>query len=171
MLTDHRQVSTDHKGCLLADVPIADADTVTAAVGRARAAQRAWADPGMAERVAILRRVGDVLVDRAGDVAGRIAAENGKIRAEALQGEVLAVLETLRYYCARAPKLLRPQTLRPRLFPHRRSHVLKVPCGVVAVIAPWNYPMALALLPTIPALVAGNTDMLKPARRSRPAAS
>lgn len=166
MLTDHRLVSTDHHGRLLADVPIADADAVAAAVERAHAAQRAWADLGLAERITILRRVGDVLVDRADDVAGRIAAENGKIRAEALQGEVLAVLETLRYYCAHAPRLLKPKTLRPRLFPNRRSHVLKIPCGVVAVIAPWNYPMALALWPTIPALVAGNTVVLKPSEKT-----
>lgn len=165
-LTADRLVSTDHLGHLLTDVPIADADAVTAAVARARAAQSRWADIGLTERIAILRRVGDVLIERADEVAGRIAAENGKVRAEALQGEVLAVLETLRYYCAHAPRLLRPQTLRPRLFPHRRSHVLKVPCGVVAVIAPWNYPMALALWPTIPALVAGNTVALKPSEKT-----
>lgn len=165
-LTADRLVSTDHQGHVLADLPVADAGAVAAAVARARASQRGWADLGLDERIAILRRVGDVLIDRADEVAGRIAAENGKIRAEALQGEVLAVLETLRYYCAHAPRLLKPQTLRPRLFPHRVSHVLKVPCGMVAAIAPWNYPMALALWPTIPALVAGNTVVLKPSEKT-----
>lgn len=166
VLEGARLTSRDVGGEVLADVPVADVQIVRDAMARARAAQVLWGNCPLRERLDVMGAVSDVFVARADEIAGRIAAENGKVRVEALQGEVLAALETLRYYTANAQRLLAPQTLRPRLFPHRRSHVLKIPCGVVAVIAPWNYPLALALWPTIPALIAGNAVLLKPSEKT-----
>jgi 4,4'-diapolycopenoate synthase len=92
-----------------------------------------------------------------------ISEELGKLPMDALVGEVLVVLEQLRYYERRAAALLRPRRVGKPLifFSGMRFREIREPHGVVLAFAPWNYPMQLSLLPMATALFAGNAVLLK----------
>jgi 1-pyrroline-5-carboxylate dehydrogenase len=133
------------------------------AVAAARAAQPAWRAVPWRERLALLRRAGDLISERQMEYGALMAMEVGKSRLEAL-GEVEEAADLLRYYADvyerndgydhEMDNLGDPRV-------HTRS-VLR-PYGVFAVISPFNFPMALAAGPSGAALMAGNTVVFKPA--------
>jgi acyl-CoA reductase-like NAD-dependent aldehyde dehydrogenase len=133
-------------------------------VARARRAQGDWAARSVRERARFLDRLRAALYARRTDLAELVSRETGKPRVEALFAETLLGLDTVAYYAREAPRLLRS-----RRVPHRNP-VMKAkrggldfdPWGVVAVIAPWNYPFAIPLAALVPAVVAGNAVVLKP---------
>jgi 1-pyrroline-5-carboxylate dehydrogenase len=136
------------------------------AVAAARAAQPAWAAVPWRERVAIIKRAGDLISDRLMEISADMAIEVGKNRIEAL-GETEEAADLLRYYAKTMEDNdgydhemgnLGDTTV------HTRS-ILR-PHGVFAVISPFNFPMALATGPTGAALLAGNTVVLKPSSAS-----
>ena len=142
------------------------AQDVDDAVAAARAAQPAWAAVPWRERVAIVKRAGDLISERLMEYAGIMAIEVGKNRIEAL-GEVEESADLVRYYAQTMEDNqgydhpmgnLGDETV------HTRS-VLR-PHGVFAVISPFNFPMALAAGPTGAALLAGNTVVFKPSSAS-----
>lgn len=131
---------------------------------RARRAQADWAEQPVEQRCTALRRLRDVLYDRRQEVAERVTRESGKPRVEALFADVLVSLDTADYYVRHAPDLLRPERV-----PHHNLAVKAKsgrlhyePFGVIGMISPWNYPLAIPLGEIIPALVAGNAVVLKP---------
>jgi 1-pyrroline-5-carboxylate dehydrogenase len=139
---------------------------VDEAVAAARAAQPAWAAVPWRERVAIIKRAGDLISERLMDYSADMAVEVGKNRIEAL-GETEEAADLLRYYAKTMEDNdgydhemgnLGDATV------HTRS-ILR-PHGVFAVISPFNFPMALATGPTGAALLAGNTVVLKPSSAS-----
>jgi succinate-semialdehyde dehydrogenase/glutarate-semialdehyde dehydrogenase len=140
-----------------------DAD-VAAAVATARRAQPAWAALGVAARARHLVRFRDVLVARRAEVADCIRRENGRPALEALATEVLVALDYARFYAQVAPRELAGRWRTPAsvAFWRKRVRVSHEPYGVVGVISPWNYPFMLAAGVVLPALVAGNTVVLKP---------
>jgi len=135
---------------------------VQAAVGEARIAYEAWSTLPFAARAEHLKRVRDLLLDRLDDVVDTICAETGKLPAEALTTEVLVVCETISYYAKNGERFLRPEKVSTGLMSHKTAHRRFEPMGVVGVISPWNYPLTLAMTPTLTALFAGNTVVLKP---------
>jgi len=138
----------------------ASADDVTDAVAAARAAQPAWQRTPVEERIALLERVGRVLERRVGEVAAAAALEVGKQRVESV-GEVEEVVELFRVYSSQvAGGLELPLDAASPGDLHRA--VLR-PYGVFAVIAPFNFPLALVAGPAAAALLAGNTVVAKPA--------
>ena len=143
-------------------VPDMGPGDVQAAVGAARVAFEAWSTLPFEARAAHLLRVRDLLLDRLDDVVETICAETGKLPAEALTTEILVVCETIGYYAAHGERFLRPQKVSPGMMSHKKALTLYEPMGVVGVISPWNYPLVLAMTPTITALFAGNTVVLKP---------
>ena len=133
------------------------------AVAAARAAQPAWRETPWRDRLAMLRRVADLISERQMEYGALMAFEVGKSRLEAL-GEVEESADLIRYYADvyernngynHAMDNLGDTTV------HTRS-VLR-PFGVFAVISPFNFPMALAAGPSSGALMAGNTVVFKPA--------
>jgi 1-pyrroline-5-carboxylate dehydrogenase len=136
------------------------------AIAAARAAAPGWAHTTWSERVAIMRRMADLISERQMELAALMAIEVGKNRLEAL-GDVEETADLIRYYCDqmqandgfdRAMGNLGDPTV------HTRS-VLK-PHGVWGVISPFNFPMALAGGPSGGALVAGNAVVFKPSSDS-----
>lgn len=97
-------------------------------------------------------------------LAASVTHETGKPHVEALFSDVLISLETAKYYARYAPKLLAEQRVaHHNLAVKAKSGRLRFePCGVIAIIAPWNYPLAISLSQLIPAIVAGNSVILKP---------
>lgn len=148
------------------DVPslhIADG-SVREATERARIAQRGWEAHGVDERSRILERFRRALIDRRHDVATLISRENGKPVAEAMMTEVATTLDIARFYGRLATSHLAPRRLTSASLAlwRKRITITHAPHGVVAVIAPWNYPFMLPAGIVLPALVAGNAVILKP---------
>ncbi len=148
-------------GRVIDRVPDSAPEDVAAAVALVRAAQPAWEAMGVARRLRLLRRWADlVYAERKAGVAIN-RAESGKTEAGALE-EVLVVDAAVAYYNYTAPGLLRPRTRRSLLPLLQWARVHYKPYGVVGVISPWNFPFLLAFLDVIPALIAGNTVVIKP---------
>lgn len=138
-----------------ADTPVAEA-----AIDAAVCAQQSWQDFPVAERVAVLDRIGTEILSRTEELATLLAREEGKLLAEA-RGEVGRAGQTFRYH---AHELLQPQgehylSTRPGV----EAEVRHRPLGAVAVITPWNYPIAIPAWKIAPALAYGNTVVFKPA--------
>ncbi|UUY04854.1 succinate-semialdehyde dehydrogenase (NADP(+)) [Svornostia abyssi] len=156
-----REVEAPFTGQTIGSVPMCDEADLAAALDRARAAQARWAKTSFAERKAILLRFHDLVLDRQNEALDLLQIEAGKARRQAHE-EVLDTAIVARYYANTGEKHLRTQ---------RRQGALPVltqvwqhhhPIGVVAIIAPWNYPLTLAISDATPALMAGNAVVLKP---------
>jgi 1-pyrroline-5-carboxylate dehydrogenase len=133
------------------------------AIAAARAAQPAWRALGWERRIEILRAAAELISERLMEYGALMSIEVGKNRIESL-GEVEESADLLRYYAQTAIDNAfyeRPMGNLGDPATHTRS-VLR-PHGVFGVIAPFNFPMALAAGPTAAALLAGNTCVLKPA--------
>ena len=138
-----------------------DAATVAARTERLRAAQPAWSAAGVAHRVAVLSRWAEALEARREAIVARLATDTGRRRIPAV--EFAGILGALRGWVHRAPALLEVPDERPsRTAPTVRIRQQWVPYPVVGVISPWNFPLLLALLDTLPALAAGCAVALKP---------
>lgn len=136
-------------------------DDVRRAFATARAAQRAWAARPVKERAAVAQRFSKLLLARRSEALDLIQRETGKNRASAMEEFTDAVLYAA-HVARTAPGVLRDQR-RSGAFPvltHTVEH--RVSKGVVGIITPWNYPLTLPAGDAIPALVAGNTVVLKP---------
>jgi succinate-semialdehyde dehydrogenase/glutarate-semialdehyde dehydrogenase len=152
-------------GETLAEVPVSSNADISAAFARARSAQEAWAQVPVRERAALLLRLHDLVFQRQNDILDIVQWESGKARRHAFE-EVCDVAMNARYYGRMAPRLLRPAH-RAGLFPVlTRTVELRHPKGVVGVIAPWNYPLTMAVSDALPALVAGNAVITKPATQT-----
>jgi succinate-semialdehyde dehydrogenase/glutarate-semialdehyde dehydrogenase len=149
-------------GEVLGEVPALDAAAVQSAVRRARGAQRAWARLPVEARAALMRRYGELLVERADELVEVLVREAGKVRNEALAHEVLLVAQIAHWACEHAPRILADRPLELALFKHRRAYVRYAPMGVVGVISPWNFPLVIPLGSVFEALLAGNAAVVKP---------
>jgi acyl-CoA reductase-like NAD-dependent aldehyde dehydrogenase len=130
----------------------------------ARQAQKEWVARSLQDRCAMLRRLRDTIYEHREEVADVITRETGKPRVEAIFAEILLALDTADFLARRAPRWLRPERV-----PHHniamkaKSGWLEFqPCGVVAIISPWNYPFSIPMVEMISAVVAGNAVLLKP---------
>ncbi len=149
-------------GEVLQEIAFATPEQVQSAFERAAVAQKLWGERSAADRAKRLLSLRETLVNRADDVIQVLSEENGKPRFEALSTEVLAALELLTFYSKNSPKILADQPIALRLMKHRKSYLQRWPLGVVAVIAPWNYPFLLPFGEIVMALAAGNAVIFKP---------
>lgn len=145
----------------LAAIPVGDASDVAVAVERARKAQTAWAALPARQRAKVLHRFRDLVHRNRSFLMDVVQAETGKARSTA-QEEVLDVAVNARYYATHGPELLAPRRVAGAAPGLVKAVVNHHPKGVVGVIAPWNYPMALSISDAIPALIAGNAVVIKP---------
>ncbi|MBU2668896.1 aldehyde dehydrogenase family protein [Actinoplanes bogorensis] len=139
----------------------ATADEVRAAAASAAKAAQEWARTPAPARGRILERAGDLIEQRADEIGDDITREEGKTRAEA-RGEALRAAQLLRFYGNEGWRLggeTYPSAAGTDLIYSRRE-----PLGVVSVITPWNFPIAIPTWKTAPALIAGNAVLLKPAQ-------
>lgn len=150
---------------VLARFPEAAQQHVDQAVGAANRAFRDWRAMPMAERNKILRKVAALIEERVFDISAAVALEVGKNRMEAL-GEVQETADFFTCYCNDFERHhAYDQPLPDEPLPDYRSHNRSImkPYGAWAVIAPFNFPIALAGGPAAAALVTGNTVVLKAA--------
>lgn len=142
-------------------VPEATGTDVVAAVDRARRAQESWSLTPIRERVSILSRFHDLLIERADIAMDIIQLEAGKARVPAFE-EVYDTIATTRYYMKTGPGLLRRKRRAVSLPGLTTAYEYRHPRGVVGSITPWNFPFTLAISDIIPALLAGNVVVAKP---------
>jgi 1-pyrroline-5-carboxylate dehydrogenase len=139
--------------------------TSSAAVDRAVAAAGAaypdWRRRPWVERVALLHRAADLFQARKYELAAACLFEVGKSRLEAV-GEVEETIDLIRYYCAEMEENEGYDRPMRRAFPQEATRCALRPHGVFAVIAPFNFPVALSVAMATGALVAGNTVVYKP---------
>lgn len=144
------------------DVPLTPPDAIPALIARARAAQPAWAALGLDGRRAILRAAGPRIVAAADRVGHQLTREMGKPLREGI-GEVRYTGAGLADELDEMVDALRPHEVVDR---HTRSTLSYRPLGVCAAITPWNFPFSMPHWMVLPALMAGNTVVLKPSEET-----
>ncbi|MCS6870761.1 MAG: aldehyde dehydrogenase family protein [Anaerolineae bacterium] len=142
--------------------PLSEAPVV---MQRARDAQRAWFEAGLAFRLEVMRNWQESLRRNFDRLVGMVVAEQGRPPFEALT-EFLACIDLLAYYRSVARRALAPTYHFVPLDPHHRHWTVRQPYGVVLVITPWNFPLMLTITPIAAALVTGNAVILKPSEYS-----
>ena len=148
---------------VIARVPKSADEDVDRAVQAADAAFPAWGHATPAERPGALLKLADALEAR-GEEIGRLESQNAGKPVGAAIDEVPVVVDNLRFF-AGAARLLEGKAVNEYMADHT-SMIRREPVGVVASIAPWNYPIMMAGWKIGPALAAGNTVVLKPSART-----
>jgi succinate-semialdehyde dehydrogenase / glutarate-semialdehyde dehydrogenase len=143
-------------------VPATTPEDVALAAERAQRAQQAWAATPLDERRRVFLRYHDLVLDRREALLDLIQIEGGKARRHAVE-EFFDVPLNARYYAQHAHEYLRPRRRQSLVPLFIRSWEYRHPLGVVGIIAPWNYPFTMAVSDAMPALIAGNAIILKPA--------
>jgi succinate-semialdehyde dehydrogenase / glutarate-semialdehyde dehydrogenase len=156
-------VANPATGMVIGQMPVADAADVDRAIAAASAAFGEWSQLPAAARCEVLRRAGDIMVERADDIAPRITAEEGK-PLRAARAEVLAGAEFCYWYAEEGRRGYGRVIPDPQ--PNRRLLTIKQPVGVAAAITPWNVPFSMIIRKAAPALAAGCTIVVKPAEQT-----
>jgi acyl-CoA reductase-like NAD-dependent aldehyde dehydrogenase len=153
----------------LATYAMASEEDITQAVQQARVAQIEWKKVSLKTRARLLERVLQLCFQRSHTLAEMVSLETGKPLADALESDVAITLSALRYYADIGPVKLRPRLLANdtiSLIAGRRHWETYHPRGVIGVISPWNYPLAIPASGIITALMAGNAVILKPSEQA-----
>ncbi|WP_019816662.1 succinic semialdehyde dehydrogenase, partial [Saccharomonospora saliphila] len=154
-------VTAPFTGLTSAVVPQGTDEHTRSVFGRARRAQEAWARRPVAERQQVLLRLHELVLAHQDEGLDLVQVESGKSRIDAFD-EISATALVAAHYGRHAARLLAPRRA-PGVLPLlTRASQLRHPKGVVGVISPWNYPLALTAMDVLPALVAGNTVVQKP---------
>jgi len=138
------------------------ADEIAAIAQRLRAAQPAWLASGADARAAVLLKWADAIEARAGDLVAKLSVDTGRIAIANV--EVFSVAGTLRRWAATGPGMIAAMDLKDvaSATPGVTISNRHVPYQLLGVIAPWNFPLLLALIDAIPALLAGCAALIKP---------
>ncbi len=148
-------------GAALGRVSVHSPEEVRERIGRARLAQRQWAETSFRERRQVLRALLSRIVDEQEAICRAAVRDSGKTMVDASLGEVVPVCEKLRYTIRRGARDLRPERRASGLLAHKKGWIEYQPLGVVGVICPWNFPFHNLMCPLIPALFAGNGVVAK----------
>ncbi|HEX6966207.1 MAG TPA: aldehyde dehydrogenase family protein [Gemmatimonadaceae bacterium] len=148
---------------VIARVPEGTAEDVHAAVDAAQAALPAWRTLSGPARAEHLHKWAGVIAARADELANAMAREVGKPIGEA-RGEVSRCVVILRYYAGEAVREI--GEVIPAQVAGALQFTVRDPLGVVGLITPWNFPLAIPLWKAAPALAFGNTVVLKPSESS-----
>jgi aldehyde dehydrogenase (NAD+) len=135
-------------------------EDVNRAVAAAKAALPGWKAIPAPRRAEIIYKLGQILADRKESCARDMTREMGKILKET-RGDVQEAIDTA-FYAAGEGRRMFGETV-PAELPNKWAMSIRVPVGVCALITPWNFPMAIPSWKLIPAIVCGNTVVLKPA--------
>ncbi|HYB96585.1 MAG TPA: aldehyde dehydrogenase family protein [Vicinamibacterales bacterium] len=155
-----RNVNPADTSDVIAEFPLATAADVRSAIDAAVAAQPAWRKTPGPERGRVLWRAADIARRRVDEIAQTLTREEGKILKEA-RGEVLKGISLLEYYAGEGFRM-HGKTL-PSESRDTFTYTVRQPLGCVGLIAPWNFPWAIPVWKSAPAIVAGNAVVFKPA--------
>src|SRR5690625_1022434 len=154
------QVKNPANGEVITEVPLSSAETVNEAVETAKRAQKEWALTPAPQRAEVLYEVGNLMKEKKEHLAQLLTLENGKVLEEA-RGEVQEGID-MAFYMAGEGRRLFGHTTNAEL-KDKFAMSVRAPVGVVGIITPWNFPIAIATWKSFPAIVAGNAVVWKPA--------
>lgn len=158
-----QEVISPFDGSVVDVVPKADRSDTKAAIVAAENAIPAWADTSPDERAQLILKGVERVREQMKPLAGTLSAEQGKPFFEAM-GEIHHFLHGMTFYAGLASKIRGSQVpLPPDMGKHSYGLVIKRPVGVCGAIVPWNFPITLMGTKLGPALIAGNTIVVKPA--------
>ena len=147
---------------IVGHIGLINIDQADQAVAAAKTAFTTWRQTPAAERVACLRRAGDLMAARRAELAAWVVLEVGKPLREA-DGEVSEAIDFCHYYADEMERLDRGKAAD---LPGETNRYRYFPRGIALVISPWNFPIAISTGMTVAALVTGNCTLLKPAENS-----
>jgi aminobutyraldehyde dehydrogenase len=151
-------------GAKVASVPEASPGQVSAAVAAAERAFPGWAATAPKDRAGALLRIADHLEGHAADYATLESQNTGKPLTAVLSDEIPAIADVFRFYAGACRTPSGPAA--GEYLPGCTSLIRRDPVGVVASIAPWNYPLMMGAWKIAPAIAAGNTVVLKPSEQT-----
>lgn len=148
----------------IAELRVATANEVKQAVERARKAQAIWSRTSSAERSRLFYRLRDLLLDDADKLADILTAETGRPRDEVHGNEIFYLCNAIGLWAKKGPTFLKPEKIRPNfpLLKVKRVISTYTPRGVIGIVSPWNFPLIMTLGEALPALLAGNSVVVKP---------
>ena len=151
-------------GAPLAAVEATDPARIPDMVAQARKAQAEWVSVPVGNRAAILAEVKHRVLSRAEEIAELLHRECGKPIEEGALAEVIPNADLIDYWTTSIEELLDGVTveLDALTYPGKLGRITRDPRGVVALITPWNFPVAIPLRTLVPALLAGNAVVFKP---------
>ena len=144
----------------IGEYALADAAQVDAAVQAAQAAFPGWSTSGIQARSDALDKIGSEILARRDELGTLLAREEGKVKGEAV-GEVTRAGHIFKFFAGECLRLA--GELLPSVRPGIGVEITREPIGVVGLITPWNFPIAIPAWKTAPALAFGNCVVLKPA--------
>jgi aldehyde dehydrogenase (NAD+) len=153
-------ISPSNTGDVVGLYATGNAEDTKAAIAAAKAAFPAWARSGILERHGILKKTADEILARKEELGKLLAREEGKILPEAI-GEVTRAAQIFDFFAGEALRLT--GELVPSARPGITVDITREPIGVVGIITPWNFPIAIPAWKIAPALCYGNTVVFKPA--------
>ncbi|MBY5607625.1 aldehyde dehydrogenase family protein [Rhizobium leguminosarum] len=136
------------------------ADDTRNAIAAAKAAFPAWSRSGIWERHVILKKTGDEIMARKDELGALLAREEGKTLPEAT-GEVIRASQIFEFFAGEALRLT--GEVLPSVRPNIGVEITREALGVIGIITPWNFPIAIPAWKIAPALCYGNTIVFKPA--------
>jgi acyl-CoA reductase-like NAD-dependent aldehyde dehydrogenase len=139
---------------------VADGAAVAAAASRLRAEQPQWEAAGLEARLTVMNRFGEAVVRHREELVDALVADTGRYRIATV--EVNAIAGILARSSHDARRLLEGQSDWPTFFPGIVANAQWVPFQLVGVISPWNFPVILSMIDSLPALIAGAAVLLKP---------
>ena len=162
---DYIEIYSPVDGSLVGKVPAMNREDVDRAVSNARESMKSWAETPIYERARVFYQAADLLESNAEEIAHILTMEIAKDKKSAVF-EVQRTADFLRY-TADAGKGIAGEAINGDNFPGgsktKVSYVSRVPLGTVLAISPFNYPINLSVTKVAPALIGGNTVLLKPA--------
>ncbi|ACI56178.1 Aldehyde Dehydrogenase [Rhizobium leguminosarum bv. trifolii WSM2304] len=136
------------------------AEDTRSAIAAAKAAFPAWSRSGIWERHVILKKAGDEIMARKDELGALLAREEGKTLPEAT-GEVIRASQIFEFFAGEALRLA--GEVIPSVRPNIGVEITREGLGVIGIITPWNFPIAIPAWKIAPALCYGNTVVFKPA--------
>jgi len=148
-------------GVEIDSIPESSLADVASAVEAARKVQVAWSNTEVLVRVKILDKFHDLLIANQDELLNVVQKETGKSRFHAAD-EVLSLAMITAFYAKIGKQALKPKRRAGVLPVFTKTYMVSQPKGVVGIISPWNYPLTLSICDALPALLAGNTVVIRP---------
>ena len=149
-----------HKGTVLGEFQTSTPDDALQAVAAAKEALEGWANTPAPARAQVLFRALEIMGRRSDELARTITEEEGKPLPDA-QGEIRRAMNIIEYAAGEGRRMFGYTT--PSELPSTVAYTVRRPLGVVAIITPWNFPIAIPAWKMAPALICGNALVFKPA--------
>lgn len=156
-------------GEIIARYAVDTVEDVKTAVKNARKAQPAWQALPLKKKIEYVMKFAEYIQKNSAKIAEIISKDNGKTHFDAMFTEVLPAALATSYYCKNAARFLKDRKLKfgNIMMINKRSRIVRVPYGVVGIIAPWNYAFSIPFSEVVMGLLAGNAIILKAASETQ----